>query len=137
MTDTSCTVSQQERQTVDKLAYVIWRALGAGRHRVTAERCVEAAQAALEYQGHYASPDLWRPIATAPERQWVMIFADGVVGEAMNYDSDGGWWWYGTYGEHWADEIQPPPRLWQPLPEAPSPSNGPNKHLPPETGEPG
>jgi len=62
----------------------------------------------------------WQPIETAPKDVSVIVYADGVVGEASCPDATDRWWWAQT-DEHdsWARPIYP--THWRPLPEPPKP----------------
>lgn len=62
----------------------------------------------------------WQPIKTAPKREAVIIYADGIVGEGdwkyYGEDEDQGWWW-ANLDDEYGQRIYP--THWMPLPEPP------------------
>ena len=77
------------------------------------EASAEAAEARLR----------WRPIETAPRDEGVIVYADGIIGEASRPDATGRWWWAGQdESDTWAKEIFP--TCWMPLPDAPTGEEG-------------
>lgn len=61
----------------------------------------------------------WQPIDSAPRDAEVIVYAEGIVGEACRPDATGRWWWANTdEHDHWAREIYP--THWMTLPDPPS-----------------
>jgi len=61
----------------------------------------------------------WQPIETAAKERSVIVWEDGVMGEAYFDSEDETWWWENT-SRHDYHARAVYPSLWHPMPSPPS-----------------